>query len=141
MTPEGRHIEAFLAVARCGTFTRAAADLRVSQPALTVHVRQLESALGVRLFDRNSRRVALTAIGRDLIVPLERVLLDLRAIVDSAHDTAAHRRGVVTVASLPSIAAARRPEAIAALSARHEAIVVRVRDVVAGRVVEMVRSG
>jgi Bacterial regulatory helix-turn-helix protein, lysR family len=59
MIRELRHIHAFLAVARCGSFTRAAAELRVSQPALTVQVRQLEAQLGVSLFDRNKRRVAL----------------------------------------------------------------------------------
>ncbi len=98
MTAELRHIEAFLAVARSGNFTRAAADLHVSQPALTVQIRQLEAALGLRLFDRNNRRVALTQPGRELVAPLERVLLDVRSIVESAHDFAAHRRGVVTVA-------------------------------------------
>jgi DNA-binding transcriptional LysR family regulator len=91
MTAELRHIAAFLAVARCGNFTRAAADLHVSQPALTVQIRQLESALGVRLFDRNNRPVSLTQPGRELVAPLERVLLDVRSIVDSAHDLATQR--------------------------------------------------
>src|SRR5262245_52167418 len=141
MTAEFRHIEAFLAVARNGNFTRAAADLHISQPALTVQIRQLEAALGLRLFDRNNRRVALTAQGRELVAPFERVLLDVRAIVDGAHDLSAHRRGIVTVACLPSIAASRLPKAIAALSARHEGIVVRVRDAVGARVTELVKSG
>lgn len=105
MITDLRHIEAFLAVVRCGNFTRAAASLCVSQPALTVQVKQLEASLGVRLFDRNNRNVALTQIGRGLVAPLERVLLDLESIVDGAHDAASHRRGVVTVACLPSIAA------------------------------------
>jgi DNA-binding transcriptional LysR family regulator len=141
MTAEIRHIEAFLAVARHGNFTRAAAALHVSQPALTVQIRQLEAALGVRLFDRNNRRVALTQLGRELVAPFERVVLDLTAIVDSAHDFAAHRRGVVTVGCLPSVAAERLPRAIAHLARRHEGLVVRVRDGVAGRVVDLVRTG
>lgn len=141
MTAEIRHIEAFVAVARLGSFTRAAASLHVSQPALTVQIRQLEGALGLRLFDRNNRRVALTQPGRALVASFERLLLDLRSIVDSANDFASHRRGVVTVACLPSVASTLLPRAIAMLSARHQGLLVRVRDVVAGRVVELIKSG
>jgi LysR family transcriptional regulator, carnitine catabolism transcriptional activator len=141
MTAEIRHIEAFLAIARFGNFTRAAAELHVSQPALTVQIRQLEAALGVRLFDRNNRNVALTQIGRALVTPFERVILDIRSIVDSAHDAASHRGGVVTVACLPSIAAGLLPVAIARLRERHQGITVRVRDGVAARVVELLKSG
>jgi LysR family carnitine catabolism transcriptional activator len=141
LTAELRHIEAFLAVARCGNFTRAAADLHVSQPALTVQIQQFESALGVRLFDRNNRNVALTQIGRALVAPFERVLLDIQSIVDSAHDAASHRGGVVTVACLPSIAAGLLPPAIARLREQHQGITVRVRDGVAARVVELLKSG
>lgn len=141
MTADIRHIEAFLAIARYGNFTRAAAALHVSQPALTVQIRQFESALGVRLFDRDNRNVALTQIGRALVAPFERVLLDIRSIVESAHDEASHRRGVVTVACLPSIAAGLLPAAIARLREQHEGITVRVRDVVAARVVELIKGG
>jgi LysR family carnitine catabolism transcriptional activator len=141
MTAEIRHIEAFLAIARCGNFTRAAAELHVSQPALTVQIRQLEAALGVRLFDRNNRNVALTQIGRALVAPFERVMLDIQSIVDSAHDAASHRGGVVTVACLPSIAAGLLPPAIARLREQHQGITVRVRDGVAKRVVELLKSG
>jgi LysR family transcriptional regulator, carnitine catabolism transcriptional activator len=141
MTAELRHIEAFLAVARLGHFTRAAAALHVSQPALTVQVRQLEAALGVRLFDRNNRRVALTQAGRDLVAPLERISLDVASVLHHARDLAAHRRGVVTVATLPSVAAARLPRAIRRLADAHQGIVVRVRDAIASRVIELVKAG
>jgi LysR family carnitine catabolism transcriptional activator len=141
MTADLKHIEAFLAVARQGHFTRAAAALHVSQPALTVQVRQLEEALGLKLFDRNNRHVRLTQAGRDLVAPFERLTLDLASIVKHAHDLAAVRRGVVVVAALPSVAAGALPRAIGALSARHPAIHVRVRDEIAGRVLELVRAG
>ena len=104
--PELRHIEAFLAVARCGNFTRAAADLHVSQPALTVQIRQLESTLGLRLFDRNNRRVSLTQPGRE------------RAYVASGPPRASTRRE--TIAALTSserVAGGVRPAAASAASA------------------------
>jgi LysR family transcriptional regulator, carnitine catabolism transcriptional activator len=141
MTAELRHIEAFLAVAHFGHFTRAAAALHLSQSALTVQIRQLEAALGVRLFDRNNRRVALTQAGRELMPPFERISLDVAAVLEHARDLSAHRRGTVTVAALPSIAAGLLPRAIASLAAAHDRLVVRVRDAIAARVLDMVKAG
>ena len=136
-----RHFEAFLAVARLGNFTRAAAALHVSQPALTVQVKHLEHTLGVRLFDRSSRAVSLTDAGRALVAPAERLLSDLEALLDHASGVAAHRRGLVTIAALPSVAAGILPQAIRTLSERHDGITVRVRDVVGARILELVKSG
>lgn len=69
MINEIRHIRAFLAVAKHSNFTRAAQELHVSQSALTVQIQQLEETLGVKLFDRNKRRVALTDAGRQVLGP------------------------------------------------------------------------
>src|SRR5438477_3902260 len=100
-----RHIRSFLVLARARSFTRAAAELHMSQPTLTVQIQQLESAVGVKLFDRNKRHVALTQAGRELMVPLERLLLDVEAIAASTEELLEHRRGLVTVAGLPSMTA------------------------------------
>jgi DNA-binding transcriptional LysR family regulator len=74
---ELRHLRSFLMVAEELNFTRAAAELRVTQPSLTRTIRKLEETLGVRLFDRNTRRVLLTPPGerlkRDLDVLLRRL--------------------------------------------------------------------
>jgi len=59
-----RELECFLAVAEELSFTRAARRLRLAQPPLSRHVRNLEEKLGAPLFDRSNRRVALTAAGR-----------------------------------------------------------------------------
>jgi len=141
MIRELRHIHAFLEVARRGSFTRAAAELRVSQPALTVQVRQLEAQLGVSLFDRNKRRVALTQAGRDLVAPLERVIFDFESVIANTRDFVEHRRGIVTVGALPSIAAGLLPRAMKQLADDHPGIVVRVTDALAGRIAALVKTG
>ena len=57
------HLLVFEAAARCGSFTRAAKELNVSQPAVSLTIRQLEDALGVPLFQRGHRSIALTQAG------------------------------------------------------------------------------
>lgn len=136
-----RHFRAFLAVVRLGSFTRAASHLHVSQPALTVQIRQLEQALGLRLFDRNNRRVLLTQPGQQLVAPAERLLSDFDGLVRDAGDLSARRHGIVTVAALPSVVAGLLPDALREIATRHAGLQVRVRDVVAGRVIEMVKNG
>ena len=136
-----RLIRAFLALARAGSFTRAASELHMSQPTLTVQIQQLETGLGVKLFDRNKRHVALTQAGRDLLVPLERILIDVEAIATNAEELLEHRRGLVTVAALPSVAAGLLPRAIKKLTEEYPGITVRVYDGVASTVAAMVRSG
>ena len=74
-----RQVRAFVSVVQAGSFTRAAALLNLSQPALTVQIRRLEETLDARLLDRTSRTVAPTRLGRDLLPVFQRVLRDLDA--------------------------------------------------------------
>jgi DNA-binding transcriptional LysR family regulator len=136
-----RELEAFLGVARLGNFTRAARSLNMSQPALTVRIRHLEDALGVRLLDRTTRSVALTQVGREFLPVVERVLGEINAVAVNARDLAGRRRGLVTVAALPSVASTLLPAIIAAFNAQHRGISVRLRDGVAQRVTALVKSG
>ena len=69
--PTTKQIRAFLSVARHLQFTRAGRELHMSQPAVTAQINLLEQQLGLRLFDRTKREVALTAAGRDLLPILE----------------------------------------------------------------------
>src|ERR1700722_8008054 len=135
-----RHIRGFLAVARLGSFTRASAELHVSQPALTVQVQQLESDLGVKLLDRNKRKVSLTQAGQDLLAPLENILMEVESLMSSGRDVAKLRRDVVTVASVPSIAATLLPRAIGTFCQTYPTVCVRVRDWV-GNLMELVKRG
>lgn len=136
-----RHIRAFLAAARIGNFTRAAAEMHISQSAFTVQIRQLEDALGVTLFDRSKRRIALTAAGRDVLLPLERLVVEAEAVVAQTRQLAGLRRGIVSIAVLPSVAARLLPEAIRRFKQQHPGIVVQICDLVAEKLMDAVRHG
>jgi DNA-binding transcriptional LysR family regulator len=133
-----RQIRAFVTVARLNSFTRAAALLHVAQPTLTVQIRKLEEALGVRLFDRTSRSVALTQTGRDLLPVLGRLVQDLDGVVAEVRNHGAGYQGLVRVAALPTAAAALLPKAIASFRVTHPGADFRIRDVIARRVLGLV---
>ena len=135
-----RQVRAFVVVARFSSFTRAADLLHLTQPALTVQIRQLEQALGVKLFDRSTRAVELTRTGRELLPVLERLLGEFDAVVVSTREMAAMRYGTVRMAALPSVAATVLPPLIARFKQRHPHIRITVRDSVGERINAMVRE-
>lgn len=134
-----RHIRGFLAVAQCGNFTRASIALGVSQPALTVQIQQLEESLGVTLLDRNKRSVTLTQAGEEMLGPLERILADVEAIMGAGRDHAELRRGTVTVAAVPSLAATLVATSLAHFCRAYPGISVRLRD--SRGIIDLVKGG
>ena len=70
-------LQAFRAVVEQGSFRKAADAVRISQPALSRRIEKLEDALGVRLFERTTRKVSLTQAGRGFMPSVERLLDDL----------------------------------------------------------------
>lgn len=76
-------MEAFVAVAEAGSFTRAAICMRISTPMISLHIQRLEEHLGVRLFNRSTRRVDLTEEGRQYLAHA-RATLDAYAAAETA---------------------------------------------------------
>jgi LysR family carnitine catabolism transcriptional activator len=100
-----RRLQHFVAVVDHGGFTAAAKATFVSQPALSLAVKELESDLGTPLFDRIGRKVQLTSAGNALLGPARQVLRDLetgRAAVTAVSGLAS---GVLSLACLPTLAA------------------------------------
>jgi len=90
---ELRHLRSFEAVARLTSFTQAARELAITQPALSRTIRQLEDALGATLFDRSTRHVELTAAGQTLLSSVERALGELARGFDAVRQETSIRLG------------------------------------------------
>ncbi len=136
-----RQLRAFVEVARRRSFTSGARHLHLTQSALSHLIRELEGQLGVRLLDRNTRNLALTTAGADLLQSADRILADVDHAVAGLHDLVAKRRGRVTVAAPPVLAASLIPAAMARFAAAHPAVEVRLLDVLTGEILLAVRSG
>jgi DNA-binding transcriptional LysR family regulator len=135
-----RQIRCFHVVAEVGSFTRAAQRLRMTQPGLSLVIRELERVLNIRLFDRSTRQVELTAAGREFRASTERVLRDLDISIRNARDLTDRKRGKLTVAA-PPLLAASLPIAIADYKNSYPGIDVTVLDIQTDDVVASVRAG
>ena len=126
-------LEAFLAVAESGSFSRSAAALGLSQPAVSARIKHLEEVLGVTLFHRTSRRVAISEAGERLRIRLERTMGELRSLLKEFDAEASLRKGRIRIGASPSIASSFLPQALARFNARWPDIELSLHDDFYGR--------
>ena len=125
---ELRHLRAFVAVADELHFGRAAGRLATSQPALSLQIRQLELAVAATLFDRHSRRVALTDAGRVLREAAGRILRDLDAVVAATRQAGAGATGELRVGFGPTLMLSTLAQVVRAYRTRHPGVHVGLRE-------------
>lgn len=131
-------LRAFVAVAELSSFRAAASELHLSQPALSRRIEKLEDALGVRLFDRTTRSVEMTAVGREFSRKARELLNGLEESLLGIRDVATRITGEVTVACVPSAVRYFLPAVLRQYHARYPRIVVRLIDEGANEVLNMV---
>ena len=136
-----RQLRAFLALATQRNFTRAARTCHLSQPAFSALIKALEDALGTRLFDRDTRSVALTPEGRLFEPSARRLLDDMGAALAGLADHVERRKGRVRVAALPSLAAGWLPAVFAEFMATWPGIALELDDALSDACVAHVRNG
>lgn len=134
-------LQAFVAVAERASFRQAADDLFLSQSALSRRIEKLEEGLGVKLFERTTRRVQLTNVGQAFLLNVRTALDGLEDAVLGVADLAAHRTGTVTLACVPSAVWHFLPEVLKEFSERFPRIRVRVHDESAQDVLNLVLAG
>jgi DNA-binding transcriptional LysR family regulator len=134
-------LQAFRAVVENGSFRKAADAVRITQPALSRRIEKLESALNVKLFERTTRKVSLTTVGRAFLPQVERLLDDLDIALMTIGDVGSTRMGSVTIACVPSAAYYFMPQVISAFHKQYPKIKVKLLDASANEVNSAVALG
>jgi LysR family transcriptional regulator, cyn operon transcriptional activator len=136
-----RHIQYFLAVAQHLSFTKAAAALHVSQPALSQQVRQLEESLGAQLFDRSGRTTRLTDAGDVYLVYARRAYQELQEAKRAIHDVSDLTRGSLRVAVTPTFTTYLVGPLIEAFHSRYPKITLNLKEISQERIEELLLAG
>jgi DNA-binding transcriptional LysR family regulator len=134
-------LRGFLAVAKRGSFSRAADDIGLSQSAVSTSVRQLEAELGLKLFDRTTRHVELTNVGATLVATSSRLLEELDATLKELRDIGEQRRGRVVMACVPAVARSLMPQCVAYCATKWPDVSLRIDDIAATEVAGKVGRG
>jgi LysR family carnitine catabolism transcriptional activator len=136
-----RQLRSFILCAELGSFSDAASAMHITQSALSLQIRQLEENLGLKVFDRTTRRVELSPGGRDLLPVARRVISDLDEMGTRASDLLAGRRGTLKLAVTPSLACSILPGMLSNLRRRMPAVRVELTEAVALPLLEHMEQG
>ena len=105
-------IQAFVVIAELGGFNKAADQLHITQTALTRRVQKLESYLGLKLIDRTTRHVELTAVGREFLPQARAIVNEMTSAIGHLKDMSQHAKGSFSLACIPSLTVSMVPQLI-----------------------------
>jgi LysR family hydrogen peroxide-inducible transcriptional activator len=128
MRPTLRQLEYAIAVADHRHFRRAAEACHVTQPALSTQIAQLEETLGIRIFDRNRRRVDVTAAGEQILERARACLREADGLRDLANHLARPGAGPLRLGIIPTVAPYLLPDFLPAIRAEHPDYEVSLRE-------------
>ena len=115
----------FVAIAEAGSMALAARRLHVSQPALSRQIRELERLLGVQLFDRIGRRIALSADGAEMLARSRRLLAEAESLRARGAALGGGKGGVLRVGATPQFLEAAMPQVLTLYRRRHPEVEIR----------------
>jgi len=136
-----RQLRYFESLARHGHFGRAAAACSISQPALSVQIREMEEELGAALFERGPRQVRLTALGEEVSTRVRAILGAVDELGDIARAGGARLVGRLRMGVIPTIAPYLLPRVIAGLRETHPGLEIHIRETLTERLIHGLREG
>jgi LysR family hydrogen peroxide-inducible transcriptional activator len=138
---ELQQLRYFLAVARTGTFVRAAQEENVAQPSLSQQIKKLERRLGVPLFDRLGRGVKLTQYGESLVPQARDILRRVQETEKVLESIQCAESGRLTVGVIPTVLPYSLAEPMAAFRTRYSGVDLQVREGRTDSLLEGLREG
>jgi LysR family carnitine catabolism transcriptional activator len=136
-----RQLRAFRLVAQHRNFTRAAEALFITPSGLSVLIRELESRVGFRLFDRTTRHVELTPHGRELLAVIQRSLEELDAAIANIARSAKHTHQQISLGTTPLVAANILPPAMREFRKLRPDVRIQLFDADLPTLIKMVEAG
>jgi LysR family transcriptional regulator, hydrogen peroxide-inducible genes activator len=136
-----RQLEYFCALARTGSFTKAAEDLGIAQPSLSEQIARLEQGLGAALFERLNRRIELTPLGEAILGKAQALIEDAAALPDHFERARKGVRGPLRVGAIPTILPYFLPSLLKGFTERYREVDLHVREGTTAELVELVLEG
>src|SRR5262245_61354962 len=136
-----KHIRTFLAVADHGGVSGAAAHLRITQPALTRQIQALQDEVGLKLFDRVSRRLMLTSNGEEFLRQCRALTAQADAVLASAQSLGRGKTGVLRIGGAPQTIARFFPSFLQRYERAYPNVRVMLVEASGARQLEMVAKG
>ena len=104
-----KYLQTFVTICECGTVSRAATQLRITQPALSRRIKALQEELGLTLFDNLGRRLLLTSEGEEFLRHSRVLLAQAEAVLATGRALGCGRAGVLRIGGAPHTLAAFFP--------------------------------
>lgn len=136
-----RQLRYFDALARHGHFGRAAEVCSVSQPALSMQIRELEDALGASLFERGARQARLTGFGEEFALRVRDILRSVDELGDLARASRDRLMGRLRIGVIPTVAPYLLPTLIGELGRTYDGLDIRVRETVTSKLIQELSEG
>ena len=136
-----KQLRYFEALARRGHFGHAADDCAISQPALSMQIKELEESLGTKLFERGARQVRLTNFGDALALRVRDILRSVDELGDLARASRDRLIGRLRIGVIPTIAPYLLPTIVGNLTRMHDGLDIHVRETLTSKLIQELADG
>lgn len=136
-----KQLRYFESLARHGHFGRAANACAISQPALSMQIKELEATLGTALFERGARQISLTSFGEEFAIHVRKILRSTEELADLARASQDRLVGRLRIGIIPTIAPYLLPAIIDSLGREHAGLDIHVRETMTSKLLQELAEG